>query len=163
MVSQSSPTVAPASAMTRDAGLFWLRASGDASPSYRLHPRLRPGHVPAGQGEWTHLAGVFDGTNARIYVNGTLERSTSAPGRVAAMRPEYRLQIGAAPVDERPGIGRRAGAHRSSSTRPTTSSRTASGSCSRSGQPAFGNRAMQAGDGTRRERARPARARRIVG
>jgi len=149
MVSQSSPTVAPASAMTRDAGLFGLRASGDASPS--------------GQGEWTHLAGVFDGTNARIYVNGTLERSTSAPGRVAAMRPEYRLQIGAAPVDERPGIGRRAGAHRSSSTRPTTSSRTASGSCSRSGQPAVGNRAMQAGDGTRRERARPARARRIVG
>jgi hypothetical protein len=98
MVSQSSPTVAPASAMTRDAGLFGLRATRAATRS----------PVPR-QGEWTHLAGVFDGTNARIYVNGTLERSTSAPGRVAAMRPEYRLQIGAAPVDEGPGIGRRAG------------------------------------------------------
>ncbi|TWU46290.1 cyclic 3',5'-adenosine monophosphate phosphodiesterase [Rubripirellula tenax] len=44
-------------------------------------------------GQWTHLAGVFDGTTVRLYVNGNLAGST--PGQGTRKRNRLPLYIGA--------------------------------------------------------------------
>lgn len=44
---------------------------------------------------WTHLASTFDGTSLRMYVNGVLARTVSAPGAIATTADM--LGIGAAP------------------------------------------------------------------
>lgn len=114
IVSQASTTTATVNALTANAGLFWLRTASGAAPSYQFGVRVGTynvfvgGMTPPRQGQWTHVAGVFDGSTARLYVNGVLERTTAVSGRVAPMRPEYRLRFGSAPFDEGGAVGRRA-------------------------------------------------------
>ena len=46
-------------------------------------------------GIWTHVAGVYDGTNVSLYVNGQLIGSTSATGNITPSNSE--LNIGRDP------------------------------------------------------------------
>jgi len=62
---------------------FWLATIRDSGyPSFsvsNLGNDIESATVsmPIGIGEWHHLAGVYDGSNAHIYVDGTLANSTS--------------------------------------------------------------------------------------
>lgn len=113
IVSQASTLVAPAGAVTANAGLFWLRTGGDSNPGYQFGVRVGSYNVfvtgmsRPRQGVWTHLTGVYDGARVMLYVDGALEASTAITGPIAPMRPEYRTVLGAAAIDEGPGIGRR--------------------------------------------------------
>jgi uncharacterized repeat protein (TIGR01451 family) len=40
--------------------------------------------TPVTYGQFMHVAGTYDGTALKIYINGTLERSTFAPGQIAS-------------------------------------------------------------------------------
>ena len=115
ILSQSSALTGVAGTMTPDAGLFWLRAAGDvAHPAFQFGVRVGSqnvfvtGMTVGKPGVWAHVAGVYDGAQVKLYVNGELEGSTAASGAVAPMRPEYRLVVGAAPFDEGGAVGRRA-------------------------------------------------------
>jgi hypothetical protein len=52
-------------------------------------------------GVWTHLAVTYDGTSVRLYVNGVLRSTTSAPGGIAASTSP--LRIGGNTVFSSPG------------------------------------------------------------
>ncbi len=54
---------------------FYVSHSGAEFPNVVSTTELQPGH-------WYHVAGTFDGTNLRLYVNGTLEATTNSPGPI---------------------------------------------------------------------------------
>jgi hypothetical protein len=55
-------------------------------------------------GVWTHLAGSYDGRRIKVYVNGRLQQTVEAPGRIA--KSDAPLYIGALMPDARPFHGR---------------------------------------------------------
>jgi hypothetical protein len=50
-----------------------------------------PGVSPLALNTWTHLAGTFDGTTARLYVNGVLIRSNPAAGTLPVSTAPLRI------------------------------------------------------------------------
>jgi hypothetical protein len=54
---------------------FYVSHTGTDYPSAVAATPLQPGH-------WYHLVGTFDGTNIRIYVNGSLAGTTFSPGSI---------------------------------------------------------------------------------
>jgi hypothetical protein len=53
--------------------------------------------IPVPLNQWTHVAGVYDGTNNFLYVNGQLASSVHAPGTISPSGND--LQIGHDPSD----------------------------------------------------------------
>jgi hypothetical protein len=47
--------------------------------------------APATAGVWTHVAGVFDGSTAKLYLNGVLKQTLSAPGTLRASPQPVRV------------------------------------------------------------------------
>jgi hypothetical protein len=80
---------------------YFLRLTGDGRPHLVVSEPAEGGEV-AGQkplplGEWSFLAGVSDGTEYRIYVNGSLDRKL--PGIKGPRRSTNPLRIGMAGGD----------------------------------------------------------------
>ncbi len=77
----------------------WLIYDNDANWQFRLGDMA--GYVATAQGgtatleTWYHLAGVFDGSNARLYVNG-VEVASVAVSRPPQANPSLPLDIGSA-------------------------------------------------------------------
>jgi hypothetical protein len=112
-----APDLQPGGALTLELWVKRLRASGcgtlvskDRRASYWLalcDGRLRfsaggPGGEGAStvpEGRWTHVAVAYDGTTARFYVNGALDRSVPLPAEQPSATPAD-LSLGA---DTQPG------------------------------------------------------------
>jgi N-acetylneuraminic acid mutarotase len=54
---------------------FYVSHTGSDYPSVASVTTLQPG-------TWYHLAGTFDGTDLKLYINGSLEATTNSPGTI---------------------------------------------------------------------------------
>ncbi|HYM16863.1 MAG TPA: LamG domain-containing protein [Dehalococcoidia bacterium] len=91
--------VANNSNITSDYGQFWLQHT-QTNSAFEFAAQTTAGRswvqAAAGpaQGVWAHVAGVYDGTALRIYVNGTLQGTAALSGTIIAPRPEFQMTIG---------------------------------------------------------------------
>ncbi len=89
-VALASPPVEPAAILHLDGGdAAELRLAVDPwlQPEFRLGPLRAATFDPLPLGEWVHLAATFDGTTARLYVDGDLagEHAGAAPETLAGI------------------------------------------------------------------------------
>lgn len=73
--------------------MIWFETNGTLGPSYRAC-----GSAPLAIGQWTHLAGTYDGSNLKLYVNGVLIATTAASGYIEQTTGS--LRIGASQFGE---------------------------------------------------------------
>ena len=84
---------------TGDLGQFWLQhTTGNGkyefavqTSSGRVYAQATAGPV---QSQWQHVAGVYDGANLRVYVNGALSGTVALTGNIVAFNSQYKLNIG---------------------------------------------------------------------
>src|SRR6185436_3944332 len=69
-----------------DAGNAWALYASDSSAPPAVYAA-----IDGASNSWTHLAGTFDGTSLRLYVNGTLVRTLSLRGRITATAGPLRI------------------------------------------------------------------------
>lgn len=55
--------------------------------------------------EWYHIAGVYDGSEIRIYVNGMEEDSTATTGNITSTTAPVRIGVGSGATSEQPFDG----------------------------------------------------------
>jgi hypothetical protein len=73
--------------------LIWFYTNGTSGPGFYACYA-----TPLPINQWSHLAGTYDGTNLKLYLNGVLRTTTPATGY---MEPSaLPLQIGASPYGE---------------------------------------------------------------
>jgi hypothetical protein len=90
-----------------DNGLFWLQHNSDNSKfefavqTVNARNQVFSTTTPK-KGVWYHLAGTFDGSKIRIYVNGILENTVNNSGNVASRTSSHEFHIGEWPNS---GIG----------------------------------------------------------
>lgn len=82
-----------------DVGQFWLQH--DASNTYfefavqtTATRKFVTSTTPCVQGNWYYVTGVYDGSAIRLYVNGTLQATTSQTGNISAFSSDYKFMIG---------------------------------------------------------------------
>jgi hypothetical protein len=82
-----------------DYGQFWLQHSQDNS-KFEFAVNTSAGHsyvqssAAPQQGQWQHVAGVYNGTTLTIYVNGVASGTASLSGNVISPQDEFNLRIG---------------------------------------------------------------------
>jgi MSHA biogenesis protein MshQ len=82
-----------------DVGQFWLQHS-TANGKFEFAVQTTAGRkyiistVSPVQGQWQHVAGVYDGSTIKVYVNGVPTGSTAVTGNLAAFKSAYKLNIG---------------------------------------------------------------------
>jgi hypothetical protein len=69
-------------------GFFEFAVQTSSGRSYVI------GNVAPVQGQWQHVAGVYDGSTLRIYVNGNPAGSISKTGNIVARTSAMQLNIG---------------------------------------------------------------------
>ena len=82
-----------------DVGQFWLQHStGNGFYEFAVQTSSGRsyiiGNVAPLQGQWQHVAGVYDGATLKIYVNGQLAGSVAKTGNIVARTNAMRLNIG---------------------------------------------------------------------
>jgi hypothetical protein len=82
-----------------DLGQFWIQHStGNQFYEFAIETSVdRPyvqSSVGPAQGVWQHVAGVYDGSTLKIYVNGVLSGTSSFSGNLRSRTSAMRLQIG---------------------------------------------------------------------
>jgi MSHA biogenesis protein MshQ len=85
--------------LSSDLGQFWLQhnqtnskfefAVQTTNDRYWVQSSVSPA-----QNVWAHVAGVYDGSTLKIYVNGTLQGTANLTGNIVAPRPEFNLTVG---------------------------------------------------------------------
>ncbi|MHC4462693.1 MAG: LamG-like jellyroll fold domain-containing protein [Planctomycetota bacterium] len=86
----------------------WQAIVGQGDNSWRLHrssssnniawgtnglsPKDLTGSVNVNDGQWHHIAGVYDGTQKRLYMDGNLDASSSSTGNIN--NSSYNVNIG---------------------------------------------------------------------
>lgn len=84
---------------TGDVGQFWLQHAA-ANAKFEFAAQTSAGRkwvkstVTPVQGQWAHVAGVYDGATIKIYVNGVANASVVLTGNIVAPSPAYKLNIG---------------------------------------------------------------------
>jgi hypothetical protein len=84
--------------VTVDYGQFWLQHStGNAKFEFAVQTVSGRNWVQSTvapvQGQWQHVAGVYDGSTIKIYVNGVANASVNVSGNIIAPKPEFKLNI----------------------------------------------------------------------
>ena len=82
-----------------DYGQFWLQhTTGNGKYEFavqtsagRVYAQAAAGPV---QGQWQHIAGVYDGVNLKVYVNGALSGSVPRTGNIIGFGSQFKLNIG---------------------------------------------------------------------
>ncbi len=87
------------SASSGDNGVFWVQHNGDKSAfEFKVTTingtRFCTSTTNPNEGEWYHLALIYDGSNVKIYVNGVLESSNGKSGNIAAFPADAELFMG---------------------------------------------------------------------
>lgn len=82
-----------------DDGVFWFQHnSGNSRFEFAVQTDGGRSYVQGttnpNEGQWYHLAGVYDGSNIRIYVDGVLEGTTSRSGDLADFESDIMLNMG---------------------------------------------------------------------
>lgn len=82
-----------------DVGQFWLQHStGNATYEFAVQTTggrsYVIGNVAPIQGQWQHVAGVYDGATLKVYVNGVQAGSITKTGNIVARTNAMRLNIG---------------------------------------------------------------------
>ncbi|MCC5887121.1 MAG: DUF11 domain-containing protein [Gammaproteobacteria bacterium] len=82
-----------------DTGQFWLQHnSGNTAFEFALQTGAGRTFVQSSvapvQNQWQHVAGVYDGSELRIYVDGTLAGSTTHSGVIRAFNANTELNLG---------------------------------------------------------------------
>jgi len=84
---------------TGNAGLYFLfcndfamftHADGYAGMAISI-PDTFNAHGNITKDEWTHLAGTYDGTNIKAYINGALAETKSWPGNIADLDETFKI------------------------------------------------------------------------
>ncbi|MBN2746659.1 MAG: T9SS type A sorting domain-containing protein [Bacteroidales bacterium] len=83
---------------TRDFGQFWLQHNSDNSKfEYAVQTATGRAYVQSltttVQGQWYHVAGVYDGSHVKIFINGVEEAQTSRSGAIRAYDGSFRAMI----------------------------------------------------------------------
>jgi RHS repeat-associated protein len=84
---------------TPDYGQFWLQHSQDNSKfEFAVETTTSSNYVQSSaapqQGQWQHVAGVYNGTTLTIYVNGVASGTASLTGNVMTPQDDFNLRIG---------------------------------------------------------------------
>jgi hypothetical protein len=61
-------------------------------PSFAMQGGSSPTHFP--DNEWAHYVGTYDGSQAKVYINGELIATASKTGNIASKNANERLKIG---------------------------------------------------------------------
>jgi hypothetical protein len=82
-----------------DTGQYWLQhSSGNGFYEFAVQTTggrtYAIGNIAPIQGQWQHVAGVYDGATIKIYVNGTLAGTVPKTGNIAARTAAMQLNIG---------------------------------------------------------------------
>ncbi len=82
-----------------DTGQFWLQHRQDNGfPEFAVQTTSGRTFVqastPSVEGEWQHVAGVYDGSQLRIYVNGALAGQSARTGAIRAFTAQTALSVG---------------------------------------------------------------------
>jgi hypothetical protein len=83
-----------------DEGVFWIQHNQDNSKfefaveTSKSRTFIQSLTKPL-KGAWYHVAGVYDGSNISIYINGVLEAKTALTGTVVKPSTDDRITIGA--------------------------------------------------------------------
>lgn len=83
-------------AVGNDKALFAVNASSQAATS---------GTTAMVIGQWHHLAGVYDGSDIRVYLDGVQENSTALTGNISSNTAPVRIGMGSGAVGEEPMDG----------------------------------------------------------
>ncbi len=83
---------------TRDFGQFWLQHNSDNSKfEYAVQTATGRSYIQSltttVQGQWYHVAGVYDGSQVKIFINGIQEAQTSRSGVIRAYDASFRTMI----------------------------------------------------------------------
>ncbi len=86
------------------AGNYWLGIDGTGKPS--LSREAQPWGVtatnPIPVNEWHHIAAIYDGSQTKIYVDGVLSNTTSAPSSITHNISNIKVNIGAGLINNNP-------------------------------------------------------------
>jgi hypothetical protein len=86
------------SSVTKDFGQFWLQHnSTNGKFEFALQSNLGRSYIVSTtstvQDTWFHVAGVFDGTNIKIFVNGVQEAQTGRTGTIRNFDSNFKAMI----------------------------------------------------------------------
>jgi len=86
------------------AGNYWLLIGSNGKPYFSRE--AAPWTVPASnvlpENEWHHIAGVFDGSTMKIYIDGILDNSVAASGSISSSVSSIKVFIGASSQNSSP-------------------------------------------------------------
>lgn len=83
-------------AVGNDKALFAVNASSQVATS---------GTTAMVIGQWHHVAGVYDGSDIRVYLDGAEENSTALTGNISSNTAPVRIGMGSGAVGEEPMDG----------------------------------------------------------
>lgn len=84
--------------VTGDVGQYWLQhSSGNGFYEFAVQTSTGRSYIMANvapvQGQWQHVAGVYDGATMKVYVNGVLAGTVSKTGNIAARTAAMQLNV----------------------------------------------------------------------
>src|SRR4029078_6505087 len=83
-----------------DAGIFWLQHNSDNS-KFEFAVQTEKGRnyiqgtTSVQKNVWYHVAGTYDGSNLKIYVNGVMEGTVAHTGMIPSADKDYKIRVGA--------------------------------------------------------------------